>query len=65
MYIYLYMRNSKQIESQIAVLQRKFDKTLPVTNDGKHNPVYYSLQGKLKQLRKELEDVKWMEHLAQ
>lgn len=54
-----------ELESQIAVLQRKFSVTLPITEEGKHNPVYYSLKNKLVQLRKKLEDKKWDEFLAQ
>lgn len=57
-------RTAQQIQTQIEVLRKKFDKTLPII-DGKHNSVYYSLGNKIKQLNEELIKTKQYEFEAQ
>lgn len=55
-----------ELESQITVLERLFEKQLPIDiHTLKANPKYYALQGKLRKLKKKLKDTKWNDFLAQ
>lgn len=58
----------QKLEAQIELLEKKLvhiPKTVVTVNDVKHNPAWFSLSNKIKNLKQKLERIKYNEFLAQ
>lgn len=47
----------QQIETQIKVIERLLDEQPKMIGDGRWNPKWFSLDGKLKKLRRQLSEI--------